>query len=56
MVGEDYSNSESAKRCCEFLRSKQREDGGWSESYREKSAGISFSPSYISSHKDSSNS
>ena len=32
-VGEIYGNSDYAKRGCYFLLSKQREDGGWSESY-----------------------
>jgi lanosterol synthase len=33
-VGETYGNSENSKRGCEFLLSKQRKDGGWSESYQ----------------------
>ncbi|UKZ70780.1 uncharacterized protein TrAtP1_011749 [Trichoderma atroviride] len=33
-IGENYSNSKIAKRGCDFLISKQCEDGGWSESYR----------------------
>lgn len=33
-VGETYENSNSSKRGCKFLISKQREDGGWSESYQ----------------------
>ncbi|KAJ2901515.1 terpene synthase [Zalerion maritima] len=33
-IGETYENSEYAKKGCKFLLSKQREDGGWSESYR----------------------
>ncbi|KAI0376504.1 terpene synthase [Hypomontagnella monticulosa] len=33
-IGETYGNSSYAKRGCDFLLSKQREDGGWSESYR----------------------
>ncbi|RDA95893.1 hypothetical protein CP533_5221 [Ophiocordyceps camponoti-saundersi (nom. inval.)] len=33
-IGETYENSETARAGCEFLLSKQREDGGWSESYR----------------------
>jgi lanosterol synthase len=32
-IGETYSTSASAKRACQFLLSKQREEGGWSESY-----------------------
>lgn len=33
-VGEVYKNSSHAKRGCDFLLSKQRHDGGWSESYK----------------------
>ncbi|KAH7123233.1 terpenoid cyclases/protein prenyltransferase alpha-alpha toroid [Dactylonectria estremocensis] len=33
-VGEDYSTSDSARRACHFLISKQREDGGWSEDFK----------------------
>lgn len=33
-VGETYTNSAYSKKGCDFLISKQREDGGWSESYR----------------------
>ncbi|KAK4093729.1 hypothetical protein Purlil1_2063 [Purpureocillium lilacinum] len=33
-IGETYSNSKISKAGCEFLLSKQREDGGWSESYK----------------------
>ncbi|KAK4185170.1 terpenoid cyclases/protein prenyltransferase alpha-alpha toroid [Podospora australis] len=32
--GEKYGNSTYAKRGCDFLISKQRADGGWSEHYR----------------------
>jgi lanosterol synthase len=32
--GEKYGTSEYAKKGCDFFVSKQREDGGWSESYR----------------------
>ena len=32
--GEYYHNSEVVKRGCDFLISKQREDGGWSESMK----------------------
>ncbi|KAM5349570.1 hypothetical protein ACJ41O_006075 [Fusarium nematophilum] len=33
-VGEHYATSQSARRACDFLISKQREDGGWSESFK----------------------
>ena len=33
-VGEIYSTSSHSKRGCDFLISKQRQDGGWSESYK----------------------
>lgn len=33
-IGETYENSAHAKRGCDFLVSKQRADGGWSESYQ----------------------
>lgn len=33
-IGETFTNSKTSKRGCEFLVSKQREDGGWSESYK----------------------
>ncbi|KAL2067543.1 hypothetical protein VTL71DRAFT_1968 [Oculimacula yallundae] len=33
-LGEYYDNSAFSKAGCDFLLSKQREDGGWSESYR----------------------
>ena len=33
-VGDVYSTSKISRRGCDFLISKQREDGGWSESYR----------------------
>ncbi|OQE82027.1 hypothetical protein PENNAL_c0038G02910 [Penicillium nalgiovense] len=33
-VGENYANSISVRKGCEFLLSKQREDGGWSESFQ----------------------
>tara|TARA_R110002060_G_scaffold75437_1_gene85113 strand:+ start:429 stop:1565 length:1137 start_codon:yes stop_codon:yes gene_type:complete len=37
-IGEYYENSTFSKAGCDFLLSKQREDGGWSESYK-----VSFS-------------
>ena len=36
-IGERYSNSKISKRGCDFLVSKQRSDGGWSESYKVSS-------------------
>jgi lanosterol synthase len=33
-IGEYYENSEHSRKGCDFLVSKQRADGGWSESYR----------------------
>ncbi|KAL1976038.1 hypothetical protein VTN31DRAFT_4430 [Thermomyces dupontii] len=32
-VGETYSTSAYSRRGCDFLVSKQKEDGGWGESY-----------------------
>lgn len=32
-IGETYTSSEYSRRGCEFLLSKQKEDGGWGESY-----------------------
>jgi lanosterol synthase len=37
-IDETYANSPHAKKGCDFLISKQREDGGWSESYRVRSS------------------
>ncbi|TFK25581.1 lanosterol synthase [Coprinopsis marcescibilis] len=34
LVGETYETSKYARKSCEFLISKQREDGGWGESYK----------------------
>lgn len=34
LVGETYTTSPYSKKACEFLISKQREDGGWGESYQ----------------------
>lgn len=36
-VGETYENSEHARKGCEFLLERQREDGGWSEAYQVSS-------------------
>ncbi|KAI9744266.1 MAG: Lanosterol synthase (Oxidosqualene--lanosterol cyclase) [Claussenomyces sp. TS43310] len=33
-IGENCDNSEYVKKGCDFLLSKQRSDGGWSESYK----------------------
>lgn len=34
LVGENYENSNEVKKACQFLLSKQMEDGGWGESYK----------------------
>ncbi|RUS16602.1 terpenoid cyclases/protein prenyltransferase alpha-alpha toroid [Endogone sp. FLAS-F59071] len=39
-VGETYENSESSKRGCDFLISKQEADGGWGESYKACETGV----------------
>jgi lanosterol synthase len=33
-IGETYENSEYVRKGCDFFISKQRRDGGWSESYK----------------------
>ena len=33
-LGETYENSEHVRKGCDFFISKQRQDGGWSESYK----------------------
>ena len=39
-VGEEYGNSATVRKGCEFLLSKQHEDGGWGESYRSCETGV----------------
>ena len=39
-VGETFENSTSARKACEFLVGKQREDGGWGESYKGCETGV----------------
>ncbi|KAG8529674.1 uncharacterized protein KY384_005155 [Bacidia gigantensis] len=39
-LGETYENSINAKKGCDFLLSKQQEDGGWGESYRSCETGV----------------
>ena len=34
LVGETYENSAAVRRACDYLVSKQRDDGGWGESWR----------------------
>lgn len=45
-VGETYTTSEYSRKGCDFLLSHQREDGGWSESYRvcDDPEGVCASP------------
>ncbi|CCH58112.1 hypothetical protein TBLA_0A03120 [Henningerozyma blattae CBS 6284] len=33
-IGEDYNNSETVKKGCDFIVSKQNKDGGWSETMK----------------------
>jgi len=33
LAGESHSNSSGVRRACEFLISKQMDDGGWGETY-----------------------
>ncbi|MCJ1369797.1 Lanosterol synthase (Oxidosqualene--lanosterol cyclase) [Loxospora ochrophaea] len=39
-VGETYRNSSRVRRACEFFLSKQKEDGGWGESYKSCETGV----------------
>lgn len=39
-VGENYSNSPRVAKACEFFLSKQRDDGGWGESYKSCETGV----------------
>ncbi|KAG2183365.1 hypothetical protein INT43_006371 [Umbelopsis isabellina] len=39
-IGEYYENSDHARRGCEFLISKQKEDGGWGETYKSCETGV----------------
>jgi len=34
LAGETYETSDSVRRACDYLASKQRADGGWGESYK----------------------
>ncbi|EDO14825.1 hypothetical protein Kpol_339p12 [Vanderwaltozyma polyspora DSM 70294] len=45
-VGENYSNSETVRKGCDFLVSKQMEDGGWGESMKSSEL-----HSYVDSEK-----
>ena len=33
IAGETYANSDNVRRACDFLVGKQKEDGGWGETY-----------------------
>lgn len=37
-IGESYDNSAHARRGCDFLVAKQKDDGGWGESYKSLAA------------------
>ncbi|KAL2040524.1 hypothetical protein N7G274_006503 [Stereocaulon virgatum] len=39
-VGENYTNNPRVSKACEFLICKQRDDGGWGESYKSCETGI----------------
>lgn len=39
-VGERYESSSTVKKACEFLLSKQMEDGGWGESYKSSESQV----------------
>lgn len=34
LAGQTYENSPRVRKACEFLLSKQHDDGGWGESYK----------------------
>ena len=42
LVGETYANSERVRRACDFLVSKQMDDGGWGESWEVSQLFLSF--------------
>ena len=39
-VGENYDNSPRVRKGCDFLIGKQRDDGGWGESYKACETGV----------------
>lgn len=39
-AGETYENSERVRRGCQFFIDRQREDGGWGESYKSCETGV----------------
>ena len=39
-VGENHANSTRVKKACDFFLSKQRDDGGWGESYKSCETGV----------------
>lgn len=39
-IGEAYISSNELRKACDFLVSKQKEDGGWGESYRSCETGV----------------
>ena len=46
-VQEHYEPSDNAKRACDFLVSKQRDDGGWSESFKVFSIPIPYTAMFL---------
>lgn len=40
IAGETHENSAAVRRACDFLVSKQMDDGGWGETYMVSSPGI----------------
>ena len=45
LAGHTYENSEAFKLACEFLESKQMDDGGWGETYKVSAVGVVVSRS-----------
>lgn len=39
IAGETYANSTAVRRACDFLVEKQKDDGGWGETYLVRHVG-----------------